>query len=114
MALLAVLLAWRYQRWFAWVQIPFATGLVLGTVYLRHHWVVDILAGFVMTFLAFWAGPRIEDWWTDRSAGAGADARPVARQIEPRIGHAEHATHIGAAPGATVAGIMPAVHGCIR
>src|SRR5690348_11784005 len=49
-----------------------------------------------------------------RSAGTGADARPVARQIEPRIGHAEHVAHIGAAPGATVAGIMPAVHGCIR
>ena len=72
MALLAVLLAWRYQRWFAWVQIPFAAGLVLGTVYLRHHWVVDILAGFVITLLAFWAGPRIEDWWVERSAAGGA------------------------------------------
>jgi membrane-associated phospholipid phosphatase len=72
LALLAVLLAWRYQRWFAWVQLPFATGLVLGTVYLRHHWVVDILAGFVITLLAFWAGPRIEDWWEERSAAAGA------------------------------------------
>jgi membrane-associated phospholipid phosphatase len=71
-ALLAVLLAWRYQRWFAWVQIPFAAGLVLGTVYLRHHWVVDIFAGFVITLLAFWAGPRIEDWWVERSAAVGA------------------------------------------
>jgi len=71
-ALLAVLLAWRYLRWFAWVQIPFATGLIVGTVYLRHHWVVDIFAGFVLTFFAFWAGPRIEDWWNRRAAsGAG-------------------------------------------
>jgi membrane-associated phospholipid phosphatase len=69
-ALLAVLLAFRYQRWFAWVQLPFAAGLVVGTVYLRHHWVVDILAGFVLTVFSFWAGPRIEDWWMSRSRGA--------------------------------------------
>jgi membrane-associated phospholipid phosphatase len=75
-ALLAVLLAWRYQRWFAWVQLPFAAGLVVGTVYLRHHWVVDILAGFVITLLAFWAGPRIEDGWAEwASAGLGSEAR---------------------------------------
>jgi len=67
-ALLAVLLAWRYQRWFAWVQAPFATGLVLGTVYLRHHWVVDILAGFVLTVFSFWAGPRLAEWWSTRSS----------------------------------------------
>ena len=86
LALLAVLLAWRYQRWFAWVQLPFATGLVLGTVYLRHHWVVDILAGFVMTFLAFWAGPRIEDWWTDRSAAAEEISGSAVPADSPRAG----------------------------
>src|SRR5689334_3327295 len=43
------------------------------------------------------------------AAGTRSDAGPVARQIEPRIGNAEHATHIGAAPGAAVAGVMPAV-----
>jgi membrane-associated phospholipid phosphatase len=62
-ALLALLLAWRYLRWFFWVQLPFATGLIVGTVYLRHHWVVDILAGFVLTFLAFAYGARLEAWW---------------------------------------------------
>ena len=73
-ALLAVLLAFRYRRWFAWVQLPFAAGLVLGTVYLRHHWVVDILAGFILTLVSFWAGPRIEDWWMSRSARGTAQA----------------------------------------
>jgi len=71
-AILAVLLAWRYQRWFAWVQLPFATGLVFGTVYLRHHWVVDILAGFVLTFFSYWAGPRLENWW-NAQAGWGRE-----------------------------------------
>ncbi len=90
-ALLAVLLAFRYRRWFAWVQIPFAAGLVFGTVYLRHHWVVDILAGFVLTLVSFWAGPRIEDWWISRStrdtAHAGTETPihgSMKREAEPQ------------------------------
>ncbi|TMQ57671.1 MAG: phosphatase PAP2 family protein [Candidatus Eisenbacteria bacterium] len=89
-ALLAVLLAWRYQRWFFWVQLPFATGLIVGTVYLRHHWVVDILAGFVLTFAAYWAGPRVEDWWSRHAAGSQrpalaqqTDAAQPVREPEP-------------------------------
>ena len=62
-ALLALLLAWKHLRWYFWVQLPFGVGLIVGTVYLRHHWVVDILAGFVLTFAAFWAGPLLEDAW---------------------------------------------------
>jgi len=79
-ALLAVLLAWRYQRWFAWVQLPFATGLVLGTVYLRHHWVVDILAGFVLTVFSFWAGPRLAAWWSARSGERNIRLRPAGSE----------------------------------
>jgi membrane-associated phospholipid phosphatase len=62
-ALLTLLLAWKHLRWFFWAQLPFGAGLVLGTVYLRHHWVVDILAGFLVAVAAFLAGPRIEDRW---------------------------------------------------
>lgn len=77
-ALLALFLAWKHLRWFFWLQLPFGVGLIVGTVYLRHHWVVDILAGFVITFAAFWMGPRIEDWWlrmADRYWGTMRTAR---------------------------------------
>jgi len=63
-ALLALMLAWRHLRWFFWIQLPFAAGLIVGTIYLRHHWIVDILAGFGLTFFSFWLGPRLERWWT--------------------------------------------------
>ncbi|HMI31326.1 MAG TPA: phosphatase PAP2 family protein, partial [Candidatus Limnocylindrales bacterium] len=75
-ALLAVLLAWRLLPWFFWVQVPFAAGLIVGTVYLRHHWVVDILAGFVLTFFAYWAGPRLEDWWSRQASSREGSDRP--------------------------------------
>lgn len=77
-ALLATLLAWRHLRWFFPVQLVLATGLIVGTVYLRHHWVVDILAGFVLTFVSLWAGPRLERWW-EAQAARWVPARQLAR-----------------------------------
>lgn len=93
-ALLALLLAWKHLRWFFWAQLPFALGLVLGTVYLRHHWVVDILTGFVVTIVAFVAAPWIEDRWSSSrrsatgetvTAGAGGVAdMPLERRAAGR------------------------------
>jgi membrane-associated phospholipid phosphatase len=80
-ALLGLLLAWRHLRWFFWVQLPFAVGLVLGTVYLRHHWVVDILVGFAVTLLAFLAGPWIEDRWSASESRSPVPLR--SRREEP-------------------------------
>jgi membrane-associated phospholipid phosphatase len=70
-AFLSVLLSWRHLRWMFPVQLFAAVGLIFGTVYLRHHWVVDIAAGFALTFFAFWAGPRIERWWERAAARYG-------------------------------------------
>jgi membrane-associated phospholipid phosphatase len=82
-ALLALLLAWKHLRWFFWVQLPFGIGLILGTVYLRHHWVVDILAGFVLTAVSFYAGPRLEDFWRRKGGTAGeSDALWLPRDTE--------------------------------
>jgi membrane-associated phospholipid phosphatase len=85
-ALLAVMLAWRFLRWFFWFQVPFAAGLIIGTVYLRHHWVVDILAGFVLTFLAYWAGPKLEDWWSRQASSGEGWGRPDrANPVNPSL-----------------------------
>ncbi|HPA52053.1 MAG TPA: phosphatase PAP2 family protein [Thermoanaerobaculia bacterium] len=43
--------------------LPFATGLVLATVFCRYHYVVDVLAGLVLAFvvggLARWLARRV-------------------------------------------------------
>ena len=43
--------------------LPFATGLVLATVFCRYHYVVDVLAGLALAFVV------------------GAAARALARRI---------------------------------
>jgi membrane-associated phospholipid phosphatase len=100
-ALLALLLAWKHMRWYFWVQLPFGVGLIVGTVYLRHHWVVDILAGFVLTFLAFWLGPLLEDAWVRATERLARGVRsPTSSQAsyssrEPSPGAMDRASGAG-------------------
>ena len=70
-SLLVFLYAWRYVRWWAMVLAPFALGLWVSTVYLRHHYVVDLIAGWMLAPLAFWLAPRLDRWWSTRQRDLG-------------------------------------------
>jgi len=61
--LLSLMFAWKYTRTTFWIILPFCIGLFLSTVYLRHHYVVDLLAGWVLAVLAYWLLPRLDRWW---------------------------------------------------
>ena len=65
---LSLLFAWKYVRWLFWILLPFGVGLILGTIYLRHHYAVDLLAGFILCGISFWLGPKIEEYWKERMA----------------------------------------------
>jgi len=55
--------AWRWSRRVFYAYLPMAVGLYVSTLYLRMHYVVDVLAGFAVSALAVWLGPRIERAW---------------------------------------------------
>ncbi|HEU4725563.1 MAG TPA: phosphatase PAP2 family protein, partial [Candidatus Eisenbacteria bacterium] len=74
---LATLLAWRHLRWFFPVMLFFGAGLIAGTVYLRHHWVVDIIAGIAIAIVADRVAPPLERWWAARGAGASGPGGAV-------------------------------------
>jgi len=61
--IIALACAWRYIRWMFWILTPIGIGLILGTVYLRHHYVVDIIAGVALAPLALWVGAKADPWW---------------------------------------------------
>ena len=63
---LALFYAWRYVRPWFWVLLPFALGLWVSTVYLRHHYVVDLIAGWMLAPVAAWAAPRLDAWWAGK------------------------------------------------
>ncbi len=66
---LALYYAWRYRKlskihnviW--WLYIPLVTSLWFSTVYLRHHWVVDIFAGWAVAALGIILSENILGYW---------------------------------------------------
>lgn len=70
-SLLALVYAWRYVRPWFFLLLPFVTGLWVSTIYLRHHYAVDLLAGWVLMPVALWVAPRLDRWWASRQRARG-------------------------------------------
>lgn len=47
-AVTILLVAWRHERRVLWVYGPLCSGLILATMYLRFHYLVDVLAGIAL------------------------------------------------------------------
>ena len=70
-SLAALIYAWRFvRRWF-FVLLPFVVGLWASTIYLRHHYFVDLVAGWLLAPAAVWVAPRIDAWWARRQRALG-------------------------------------------
>ncbi len=76
-SLVALVFAWRYARLWFWVLLPFVLGLWSSTIYLRHHYFVDLVAGWLLAPVAIVVGPRIDRWWARRQRAYG---------LQPAIG----------------------------
>jgi membrane-associated phospholipid phosphatase len=46
--LLVLFYAWRFVRGLFWIFLPMVVALIFSTVYLRYHYVVDVLAGILL------------------------------------------------------------------
>jgi membrane-associated phospholipid phosphatase len=62
-ALIVLYLAYRYERLIFYLFLPIVSGLILSTVYLRYHYVVDLFAGggLAVGCMVF-APPLFEVW----------------------------------------------------
>ncbi len=78
-SLTALVFAWRYVRWWFWILLPFVLGLWTSTIYLRHHYFVDLVAGWLLAPAAIWIAPRVDRWWASRQRGLGYEPAQGAR-----------------------------------
>jgi len=55
-AMAALLGAWRHRRWLFWIFLPFVASMCVSTVYVRNHYVADVLGGIVTGSLGYVVG----------------------------------------------------------
>ena len=68
---LALFYAWRYARRWFFLLVPFVVGLWISTIYLRHHYFVDLVGGWALAPVAAWLAPRVDSWWAGRQVEMG-------------------------------------------
>jgi membrane-associated phospholipid phosphatase len=77
-AMMTLLYGWRFgagvfprrPRLFFWICLPFVVSLWFSTVYLRHHWVADCLAGMALGVFCFKLTPLLRRRWPGTEAAA--------------------------------------------
>ena len=82
-SLVALVHAWRYLRAWFYVLLPFVLGLWASTIYLRHHYTVDLLAGWALAPLAIALAPRLDAWWARRQGSLGIAPARGAQSASP-------------------------------
>ncbi len=66
---LGLLISYRFKgmlgrgRVLFYILLPFVIGLWLSTIYLRHHWFVDVVAGWAVALIAYKIGYFFEKAW---------------------------------------------------
>jgi membrane-associated phospholipid phosphatase len=60
MTFLTILLAFKFKSKYKWIVAVIGFSLIFATVYLRYHYVVDVVAGIAFALLTIWIEPKIE------------------------------------------------------
>ena len=58
MTLMNMILAFRFRSKLRWVFLIMGCSLIFSTIYLRYHYVVDVIAGIVLALVAL----GLESW----------------------------------------------------
>lgn len=83
MTLITTFLAFQYRLRSRWVIGVLATLLIVGTVYLRYHYVIDLAGGALFFGLTLWTGDRFRVWWTRDVASPHDEGQPLSRDTGP-------------------------------
>ena len=76
LTLVVMLLAYQFRLKSRRVVLVIGILLIFSTVYLRYHYVADVIAGFFFMLITIWTGPRLFRWWN----GKRESFRPVASE----------------------------------
>jgi membrane-associated phospholipid phosphatase len=63
MTLLTMYYAWKFSARIRWWVTVLGSGLIVATVFLRYHYVIDVIGGGVFFLLTLWLLPKVDRWW---------------------------------------------------
>ncbi|MGE5432425.1 MAG: phosphatase PAP2 family protein [Syntrophomonadaceae bacterium] len=63
MTLIVMYLSYRLKVKSRYFLIPIGTLLIIATVYMRYHYVIDLLGGAVFMIFTMWSGKKIYNYW---------------------------------------------------
>lgn len=67
MVLIVLYLAHRYEKFLFYLFSPIVCGLILSTIYLRYHYVIDLFAGAALAIGCMIIAPRFYRSWKSKS-----------------------------------------------
>ncbi|MCX8050891.1 MAG: phosphatase PAP2 family protein [Chlorobi bacterium] len=70
MTLLTIVLAWRKRSPIRLLVTIVGSSLIVATVYLRYHYVVDLIAGAICALAMLWLEPRVYRWLVEKGIAA--------------------------------------------
>ncbi len=63
MSVLGILMAWRFRSRWRWLMTIGGISIIISTIYLRYHYVVDLMAGTALAFLVYFTYPLLMTLW---------------------------------------------------
>ena len=62
MTFITMVIAFQFKSKYKWFVLVIGCSLIFSTVYLRYHYVVDVIAGIAFALLTLWVEPKIEQF----------------------------------------------------
>lgn len=67
LTLIVLYLNHHYKLKLRWLATVLGTLLIISTIYLRYHYVIDLIGGTIFFFLTIWSGNKFQLWWKQRT-----------------------------------------------
>lgn len=71
LTIIVMALGFRYRIKARWLLLALGSLLILATIYLRYHYVVDLMGGALLAWFTLWTGDKLEVWWRTTARGIG-------------------------------------------
>jgi len=64
--LITMFYAFKYQRNYFYILLVIGTSLIVSTVYLRYHYVADVIGGLILTIVVIWSAGFVYKFLNNR------------------------------------------------